>query len=272
MGGNKLLAIGLAGLMVGLVALPASAQVRRTVSPAPIAGPTRFYAVPKAELLAPGVGVFSSGLFLAAPGMWAGNLGLMANGLSLRSQIGLPNFQLDSGLSAASIAPWSGQLSLAGKWGILQGTSGIISSVSALAGGVLALDVNGRPLLGLQLGLPISGVFAFNPVNTLGITLFPAYNLGAVQALPVGLQPVALNYLSLGVGTDFSLSRNLHVLADTNFGLPGVAGTLTQTNLGLRYAFAPNLAGDFFLGFAPGANLGISSAPATIGLAAHWGF
>ncbi|MGE5707595.1 MAG: hypothetical protein ACM3YO_04610, partial [Bacteroidota bacterium] len=98
MRGNKFLAIGLAGLLLGLVALPASAQVRtRTVSPAPIAGPTRFYSVPKAELLAPGVGFFSTGLFLAAPGMWAGNLGLMANGLSLRSQIGLsPNFQLDS--------------------------------------------------------------------------------------------------------------------------------------------------------------------------------
>lgn len=269
--GKRLLAIVMAGL-VGLF-LGAPAQAQNPAEP----GPTRYISIPRADVLSPGIGVFSIGTFLAAPGTATPlTLGGVANNLSLRAQTGLANnFQMDSGIVTNRLLPYSGQLNLAGKWGFMQETQGSLASVSALAGGILAVDLNGAPTLGFQIGLPISKVFAFNDVNSLGVSLYPAYNIGVFPAnalLPGGAVPTPANYVSMGMGADFAVTPALHIMADSNFGLLGVAGAVSQTNLGVRYAFSPSLVADLFVGFTPVGVTNATAAPATLGIAAHWGF
>jgi len=62
------------------------------------------------------------------------------------------------------------------------------------------------------------------------------------------------------------------VIADTNIGLTGVTGTITQTNLGVRYAFTPSFLADVFVGFNTGAGLNLAQTAPSLGVAAHWGF
>jgi hypothetical protein len=269
--GKKLLATVMAGLL-GLF-LGAPAMAKAPAEP----GPTRYIAVPRADVLSPGNGILSAGAFLAAPGVATPlTFGGIANNLSLRSQTGFANnFQVDTGIVANRMLPYSGQLNLAGKWGFIQQSGGALASVAALAGGILAVDLNGNPTLGFQVGLPISKVFAFNGINTLGVSLYPAYNIGlfpAAQLLPGGAVPTAANYLSLGMGADFAITPALHLMADNNFGLLGVAGAISRANVGVRYALTPNLMADVFLGFSPVGITNVNAAPATLGVAAHWGF
>ncbi len=140
-------------------------------------------------------------------------------------------------------------------------------SLSTMAGGVLSTDVNGNPVLGIQLGVPISKGFAFNDVNILGLTVFPAYNIGIFAPGRGSVTPA--NFASLGLGANLAISPNLHVLADSNLGLTGVGGVLTQSNLGLRFAFSPVFMTDVFFGFNQSDNLGLRRIPASIGLSAH---
>lgn len=286
---SKLLAIGLAGTMGVALALPAQAQMRtseRTLSVPVVSGmvspgPTRVFTVPQANVLGLGNNLISTSIFLgataAAPlgGQPAIGLGISSNALNLRAQMGMSdNFELNTGIGYIAGTPWQGQLDVSGKWALLSEAGGAIASVAGLAGGVLSVNANGSPALGVQLGVPISKMFAFNDVNFLNLTLYPNYNLGLLQPaaiLPGGAQPAPLNFLALGIGGTVGMTDRLHLLADTNLGVP-VTGINTQSNIGVRYAFTRDFVGDAFVGFSPGPNLGFGQTPGSFGLGAHWRF
>jgi len=286
---NKLLAIGLAGTLGVALALPAQAQVRTSERMIPISvasgmmspGPTRLFTVPRADVLGLGNNLISTSIFLgataAAPigGQPAVGLGIASNALNLRAQMGMAdNFELNTGIGYIAGTPWQGQLDMTGKWAFLRESDGALASLAGLAGGVLSVNANGNPALGVQLGLPISKMFAFNDVNFFDLTLYPNYNLGLLQPgaiLPGGAQPAPLNFLALGIGGAIGMNERLQLMADTNLGVP-VSGINTQSNIGLRYAFTRDFVGDAFVGFSPGPNLGFGQTPGSFGLGAHWRF
>jgi hypothetical protein len=270
------------------LALPAQAQMRtseRTLSVPVVSGmvspgPTRLFTVPRANVLGLGVNLISTSIFLgataAAPigGQPAVGLGIASNALNLRASMGMSDtFELNTGIGYIAGTPWQGQLDMTGKWAFMsEGAGAGIASVAGLAGGVLSVDANGNPALGIQLGVPISKMFAFNDVNFFNLTLYPNYNLGLLQPaaiLPGGRQPGTLNFLALGIGGTVGINDRLHLLADTNLGVP-VTGINTQSNIGVRYAFTRDFVGDAFIGFSPGPNLGFGQTPGSFGLGAHW--
>jgi len=289
MRGKKLLAVGLAGSLGLLLSLPAEAQMRtsgRIVQPRANLGmvgygPTTLFTVPRAQTLGIGNNIVSTGVllgggsgFLGVPGIGAGT---SANSLQLGTQLGImDNFQLDMGIGGLNVGPtWAGRLNLAGKWAFIQQDRGAFASLSGLAGGILSVDANGTPNLGLQLGIPISKVFPFGMDSYFGLSLYPNYNLGVFQPatlLPGGAIPTPSNFFALGGGADLALGPAFHLIADTNVGLAGVTGTFTQTNLGVRYAFTPNFLADAFVGFNTGTGLNVTQTAPSLGLAAHWGF
>ncbi len=285
---KKLLAMGLAGSLGIVLSLPAQAQMQmseRTLSVPVVAGmvspgPTRLFTVPRANVLGLGVNLISTSIFLgataAAPlgGQPAVGLGIASNALNLRASMGMSDtFELNTGIGYIAGSPWQGQLDVTGKWAFMsEGAGAGIASVAGLAGGVLSVDANGNPALGIQLGLPISKMFAFNDVNFFNLTLYPNYNLGLLQPaaiLPGGAQPGTLNFLALGIGGTVGMTDRLQLMADTNLGVP-VTGINTQSNIGVRYAFTRDFVGDAFVGFSPGANLGFGQTPGSFGLGAHW--
>lgn len=286
---KKRLALGLAATLGVAMALPAQAQMttsERTLS-VPVSagmvapGPTRLFSVPRANVLGLGNNVISTSIFLGATAASpvaaqpAVGLGIASNALNLRAQMGMSDtFELNTGIAYIAGAPWMGQLDVSGKWGFMDEGLGAIASLAGMAGGVLSVDANGTPALGLQLGLPISKLFAFNDVNFFNLTLYPNYNLGVLQPtaiLPGGESPSFLNFLALGIGGTVGLNERLHLLADTNLGVP-ISGINTQSNIGVRYAFSQNFVGDAFLGFSPAPNAGFGQAPGSFGLGAHWRF
>ncbi len=287
---KKWLALGLSGTLGVALALPANAQMRTSESALRIPvvtglvmpGPTRVFTVPQGNVLGLGNNIISTSVFLgataAAPlgGQPAVGLGISGNALNLRAQMGISdNFELGTGIGYIAGTPWQGQLDMVGKWAFMNEGAGMgIASVAGLAGGLLSVDANGNPALGIQLGLPISKMFAFNDVNFLNLTVYPNYNLGILQPttlLPGGAQPAPLNFLALGIGGSVGMTDRLQLLADTNLGMP-VTGINTQSNIGVRYAFTPDFVGDAFVGFSPGPNLGFGQTPGSFGLGAHWGF
>lgn len=287
MRGKKLLAVGLSGTLGMALALPAEAQMRtseriaqRSVRMVGI-GPTTLFTVPRAQTLGLGNNIVSTGVllgggagFLGVPGIGAGT---SANSLSLGTQLGISDrFQLDMGIGGLNVGPtWAGRLNMAGKWGFLQEDMGAFASLSGLAGGILTVDPNGVPNLGIQLGLPISKAFAFGRDSYLGLSVYPNYNLGIFQPaslLPGGAVPTPTNFFAIGGGADLAIGPAFHLIADTNIGLTGVSGTITQTNLGVRYAFTPNFLGDVFVGYNTGAGLNLAQTAPSLGVAAHWGF
>lgn len=287
---KKLLAIGLAGTLGVALALPAQAQMRtseRTISVPVVsgmvsAGPTRLFTVPQANVLGLGNNLISTSIFLgataAAPigGQPAVGLGISSNALNLRAQMGMTdNFELNTGIGYIAGTPWQGQLDVSGKWAFMSEGDGMaFASIAGLAGGLLSVDANGNPALGIQLGLPVSKMFAFNDVNFFNLTLYPNYNLGLLQPsaiLPGGARPSPLNFFAFGIGGAVGLTDRLHLLADTNLGVP-VTGINTQSNIGVRYAFTRDFVGDAFVGFSPGPTLGFGQTPGSFGLGAHWQF
>lgn len=289
MRGQKLLAVGLAGSLGIVLSLPAEAQMRtsaRIVEPRASLGmvgygPTTLFTVPRAQTLSIGNNIVSTGVllgggsgFLGVPGIGSGT---SANSVQLSTQLGISDaFQLDMGIGGLNMGPtWAGRLNLAGKWGFIREDMGAFASLSGLAGGILTVDPNGVPNLGVQLGLPISKVFAFGRDSYFGLSLYPNYNLGVFQPaslLPGGAIPTASNFFAVGGGADLALGPAFHLIADTNIGLTGVTGTITQTNLGVRYAFTPNFLTDAFVGFNTGMGLNLAQTAPSLGIAAHWGF
>jgi len=286
MRGKLLLTLGLAGAFtVGLARTAGAAEMITStttvtvpvVAAAP-AGPTRLYSVPTAQTLGLGNNLVSANLFVGGVGLAPGPVGIgisgvSGNALNLQADMGLsPNFELDTGVGMVATTPWRGRLNLSGKWGWMQEGPAIVS-LAGLAGGIVEIDANGVPNLGLQLGLPISKLFAFGGANYLGLSVVPNWNLGFLNAPQVigGVAPGAFNYFGLGLGADLSVIPNLHVLADTNLGLP-VAGLQTQSALGLRYDFTRDVTGDLFVGFNTGPALGLVGGPAALGLGTSWRF
>ncbi len=289
MRGKTLLAATLAGTLGIALSLPAEAQMRTSGRIAPRAlgvsmvgnGPTTLFTVPRAQTLGIGNNIVSTGVllgggtgFLGVPGIGAGT---MANSVNLGTQLGITDaFQLDMGIGGLNMGPtWAGRLNMAGKWGFFQEDAGALASISGLAGGILTVDPNGVPNLGVQLGLPISKMFGFGMDSYLGLSLYPNYNLGIFQVaslLPGGAVPAPSNFFAIGGGADLALGPAFHLMADTNVGLTGVTGSIMQSNIGVRYAFTPNFLGDLFVGFNTGAGLNLAQTAPSLGVAAHWGF
>lgn len=286
MRGKKLLAVGLAGTLGVALSLPAEAQMRtsggRTVTMGMVeSGPTTMFTVPRAQTLGIGNNIVSTGVllgggtgFLGVPGLGAGTT---ANSVQLGTQLGITDrFQLDMGIGGLNMGPtWMGRLNLAGKWGLIQEDAGAFASLSGLAGGILTVDPNGNPNLGVQLGVPISKMFAFGEASGLNLSLYPNFNLGVFQPatlLPGGAPPAATNFLALGGGVDLNIGPAFHVIADTNVGLTGITGAVTQTNLGVRYAFTDSFLADAFVGLNTGTGLNLQQTAPSLGVAAHWGF
>ncbi|HEY9899773.1 MAG TPA: hypothetical protein V6D00_11375 [Pantanalinema sp.] len=242
------------------------------------AGPTRYYAVPRASVLSANTNLLSANLFLGGVGIGPGPVGIGINSVSgnafnLRAEMGMGNnFELGTGIGVLATAPWRGRLDLSGKWGLLS-EGQAIAGVAGLAGGILEVDANGTPNLGLQVGLPISKLFAFNGVNTLGLTLVPSWNLGVLNmpATMVGAASGPVNFFGMGIGADLGLMPNLHLLADTSLGFP-VAGLNTRSAFGLRYAFNRDTTADLFVGFNSGPSLGLGGAVGSLGLGSSWRF
>lgn len=242
------------------------------------AGPTRYYSVPRANVLQGNTSLMSANLFLGGVGLGPGPVGIgissvTGNAFSLRAEMGMGNnFELGTGIGVLTTAPWRGRLDLSGKWGLLS-EGQAIAGVAGLAGGILEVDANGTPNLGLQVGLPVSKLFAFNDVNTLGLTVMPSWNLGILNmpATMVGAASGPVNFFGMGLGADLGLLPNLHLLADTSIGFP-VAGLNTQAALGVRYAFNRDTTADMFVGFNSGPSLGFGGGVGSFGLGSTWRF
>lgn len=234
----------------------------------PTLGPTSHFAVPRAYILPAGQNLVSGTLYLGESGTV-----FPTNGLQVGAEMGIgPGMQLDMGLHAAPMVPWQGGLSLAAK-GNMIGTRGMMPAISWLAGGLLAVNANGQPALGLQLGLPMSLALPFNDVNYLGFSLNPALNMTVGRPwalLPGGAWPNAQSFVSLGMGADFRVLPNLLLMADTNIGIPGLTGVSTTSNLGARIGFGRAFALDLFVG--SGTSSGLGSIPASFGVTGHWGY
>lgn len=283
--GKNLLALGLAGsLMVGL-SEAANAEMRTSTGAVavptvtatqPAAGPTRLYSVPRADVLSAGTNLMSvdlgiGGIGLAPAPVGIGIASVSGNSLNLRADMGMsPGFELGTGIGVIATAPWRGRLDLSGKWAWLH-EGAAIASVAGLAGGVLEVDANGTPSLGLQLGMPVSKLFPFGAGQLLGLSVVPTWNLGLLNTAPVVGAAGPFNFFGLGLGADLMLVPNLHLLADTNLGFP-VAGINTQSALGVRYEFSRDMTGDLFVGFASGQNLGIGGGVSSLGLGTSWRF
>lgn len=281
--GKNLLALGLAGSLTVGISEAANAQMQTStgtvavpVVTATSAGPTRLYSVPRADVLGVGNNLMSANLFIGGVGLGPAPVGVgissfSGNGFNLRSDMGMSaGFELGTGIGVIATTPWRGRLDLSGKWAWLQ-EGAAIASIAGLAGGVLEVDANGTPSLGLQVGVPISKLFPFGTDQLVGLSLVPTWNLGVLNTATAVGAAGPFNFFGLGVGADLMLIPNLHLLADTNLGFP-VVGINTQSALGVRYNFSRDLTGDVFLGFASGQNLGIGGGVASLGLGSSWRF
>lgn len=281
--GKNLLALGLAGTLTVGLSEAANAQMRTSTGTVAVpvvtaqpAGPTRLYSVPRADVLGVGNNLMSANLFIGGIGLGPAPVGIgissiSGNALNLRSEMGMsPGFELGTGIGVIATTPWRGRLDLSGKWGWMQ-EGAAIASVAGLAGGVLEVDANGTPSLGLQLGVPISKVLPFGAGQMLGLSMVPTWNLGLLNTATALGAAGPFNFFGLGLGADLMLIPNLHLLADTNLGFP-VAGINTQSALGVRYEFSRDMTGDVFLGFASGQNLGIGGGVTSLGLGSSWRF
>lgn len=287
--GSKWLVVALAGSIGLLTAQAADAQVRTSerVIRVPVtdgvrlAGPTRYWAVPRANVLDSGANIMSGSLFLGAnvnpafagaPGL---GIGVTGNAVNLNASMGMGNnFELSTGLGILAATPWMGRLDVAGKWAWMEEGPSILS-LAGLVGGVLQVDANGTPGIGVQVGVPISKTFAFSEVNYLNATLYPNWNMGVLNPATAVVTPgtQTSNFFGLGIGADLALSRQLHLLFDTNVGL-AIAGVNTQSAVGVRYEFSRDLTGDLFVGLnAPGVG---AATPLTgfssLGIGANWRF
>lgn len=281
--GRFILASGLAGSLTLGLTPPAQAQMRTSTGTVAVpvlssqpAGPTRLYSVPRAQVLGLGSNLISASVAIGSVGIGPAPVGIgissiNGNAVNLRADMGMgPNFELGTGIGVVGTAPWRGRMDISGKWSLLQEGSAI-ASIASLAGGILEVDANGTPNLGLQLGLPITKMFAFNNVNTLGISIVPSWNLGLISATPLAGGTGLFNFFGMGMGADFAVLPTLHLLADTNLGFP-IAGLSTQTALGLRYDVTRDWTADLFLGFNSGANLGTAGGIPALGIGSSWRF
>ncbi len=282
--GKNLLALGLAGTLTVGLAETANAQMRTStstvavpvVSVAQQAGPTRIYSVPRADVLGAGTNLMSlnlgiGGIGIAPAPVGVGISSVAGNNLNLRADMGMsPGFELGTGIGVIATAPWRGRLDLSGKWAWMQ-EGAAIASIAGLAGGVLEIDANGNPSLGLQVGIPISKMFPFGAGQMLGLNLVPTWNLGLLNTAAAVGATGPFNFFGLGMGADLLLIPNLHLLADTNLGFP-VVGINTQSALGVRYDFSRDLTGDLYVGFASGQNLGLGGGVSSLGVGSSWRF
>lgn len=252
--------------------------VRNTVP-----GPTRYWTVPRTDILAPGTNLVSADLLLggtaaspiansAAPAV---GFGLTANETSLSAQLGLaPNFEMDAGLGYISSTPWIGALNLGGKYGFMQeGSGGSIIGLAGWANLGLNSDANGVSNLSLQLGIPIQKTFLIGGAVPLAVTAMPDLNLAYLGAnVPAGLASVNTSSLGLGLGADLGITDALHAIVDTNLGFP-TAGLTTDSAFGVRYAFSQAFTGDLFVGYTalPATVVGPNSRT-SLGIGGNWMF
>lgn len=228
-------------------------------------GPTRMWSVNSARTLPEGTTLLDMSLvlgstgvapvFMGAPGV---AMGVVGTGLNVRADAAVdPGFEIGAGIGVTSTVPWRGRLDLHGKWNVMQeGVGASWLTLGTMAGGLLEVDANGTPNLGLQLGVPMTKVFPFTGTQYAAFTLQPSWNLG-IQGRAPGLTSLGgFNFLGLGLGLDLALTDRMHFLADTNLGLK-VGGMSSDSALGIRYAFNRNVLGQVYLGVGGTTGLGI---------------
>lgn len=227
-------------------------------------GPTRMWSVNSARTLPEGTTMLDMSLtlgstgvspvFQGAPGV---ALGVVGTGINVRADAGVnPGMEIGAGIGVAAGAPWRGQLNLHGKWNVMREGGNNWVTLGTLAGGLLEVDANGTPNLGVTLGVPITKVFPFTGIQYASFTLQPSWNLGVRGTSPGITTLGGFNFLGLGLGLDLAMTERAHFLADTNLGLK-VGGMTSDSALGLRYAFNRNVLGQVYLGVGGSTGLGI---------------
>lgn len=276
-------------------ALPAHAQMvtsQTTVTnnPAtsiqPVVGPTRFFIIPRADLLPAGQAVTSANLQLStsapvgvAPGLGARNatspglglgFGYTGNALSLSNEMTVgPALQLDTGLSAFATTPWMGSLNVAGKLGLAQMQFGSPINFAGIGGVALNLDANGVPSLGFTLGVPISTTVGLTPMNRFTLAAYPNWGTGLMTPGTPAAAFIPTTRFALGLGGALTLTDTLALIADTSL-LPGGAWAAEGSDLGVRFGYSPNVTFDLYAGL-PGNYLGAPvGAPLNIGAGLNW--
>jgi hypothetical protein len=143
---------------------------------------------------------------------------------------------------------------------------GALATLGALASG------GGIGSASVGVGIPLTASLSdrFNLTVTPGV----GFGFAAGGLLPGGTAPTASAAgftPGLGVGIDWMLANRLSLLADGNI---GTANGLTNSgNVGLRYGFNDNFAGDLFLGYqGTPVNVVNSISAGTIGVGAFYAF
>ncbi|MBU6429369.1 MAG: hypothetical protein KGR26_10185, partial [Cyanobacteria bacterium REEB65] len=220
---------------------------------------TRTWSVPMALTLPAGTRLLTTGLqlgsgglatvFSGAPGV---AIGIVGTGVDLHADAALSDVtEVGAGIAAMATAPWRGQLDVEAKRALTrEGVAGAPISLGAMAGALFAVNANGVPDIGLQVGLPVTKVLSFTRANYVAFTLDPNWNLGALGAQS-GKPATGINNLGLGFGVDLALNDVSHFLADTNLGL-ALGGVQTNAAVGFRYAFNPGFIGQVYLGVGSG--------------------
>ena len=228
-------------------------------------GPTRMWSVNSGNTLPVGTTILDMSLTLGAAGagpVFSGApgvaVGIFGTGLNVRADAAVdPGFEVGAGIGVAATVPWRGRLDLHGKWNVMrEGVGANLVTLGTMAGGLLEIDANGTPNLGVQLGVTISKVFPFTGIQYAAFTLQPNWNLGISGRTPGLTSLGGFNYLGLGLGLDLALTEKSHFLADTNLGLK-VGGLASDSALGMRYAFNRNVMGQIYLGVGGTTGLGI---------------
>lgn len=287
-------------LSIGAVyVLPADAQMRTsrpgdepTVRGADvIPGPTRVFAIPRANLQPAGEHIWSTNLIVGAgvgvgaplvppvasltPGLGVG-FGTGGTALSLSTQMAISdNFQLDAGISGVSagglntigVAPALGRIDVAGKWGFNQGIFPV--AIAGIAGTSVNIDPNGNPSLGFTLGVPLTLNLAMGGPQLL-LTAYP--NLSSTFAAPGTIGAGILPGMRPGVGlaASLGLTDRLWIMADSSLNLN--TGAVEGTNAGVRYAFTNNMSGDLWASMVPNPAPGVNPNATSVGAGLNWNF
>lgn len=234
------------------------------------AAPTRMFNVEKAVTLAPGEKRFGANLQVGGLGT-GGGVGV-AGGVNLRAdmnvQPGLEAGLSATGLGGAGSANLLGDLDLRGKLALGEFSLGMMpvkvagmADVGAMAAG------GGIGSAALGVGIPLTGAVT----NNLNITVAPgvAYGFGTSNISSVAGGTIGAGFApALGLGLDLGITRNLSAMLDGNLNYGGGFGA--NGNLGLRYGFTDNLAGDIFVGYNGNPLTSVNAG--TVGLGGYYAF
>ena len=273
-------------------ALPSFAQpLGAPGTPSAPLGPTRFFIIPKADVLPSGTAVTSLNLQLStiapgqvmpgigtptpsSPGLGLG-FGYGGNALDLSNQTAMGSlFELDTGISAYATTPWQGRVDVAGKLGLLQQKLGSLASVAGMAGVALNVNANGMPSLGFTVGVPVTTTLSLSPMNHLTLSAYPNWGTGLVAPGLIQTGVIPPTRFALGLGGSLTLTDTVMLLADTSLLGIGPGAPNEGADFGVRFGYSPNVTFDIYASTAP--NIAPTSAfvsrPLSISAGMNWSY